>query len=104
MIYRAIRPLFALKSADIFHHDASDMSQVSAFSRDSTLAQALSLDTEVNRRGAAIRVLRLQKGWSQQELARRSEITAAHLSCIEHGRFKPRAATLKRIERALQSD
>jgi hypothetical protein len=101
-IYRAIRPLFALGNADIFHHDSSLMSQFMDFRRGTSLAQAPSLQTEAERKGAAILFQRLEKGWSQKELAARAGVNATHLSGIEHGRYRVRGSTLKKIENALK--
>jgi transcriptional regulator with XRE-family HTH domain len=38
--------------------------------------------------GEVIRILREKKGWTQSELARRSDISATNLSMLENGRLE----------------
>jgi DNA-binding XRE family transcriptional regulator len=103
-IYRAIRPIFKLNSADIFHHDSTVMTQVSMFSRDLSLAQAPKLATQDGRVGAAIRFDRLQRGWTQGDLAAKAKVNRGHISRIESGLYRIRSSTLKRIQEALQAN
>lgn len=48
-----------------------------------------------------VRELRLARGWTQVELARRSRIHPADLSKIEAGRVVPYAPQVRRLARAL---
>lgn len=45
--------------------------------------------------------LRMDKGWSKAELARRSRMGAGDLGKIESGRVKPYDSQLKKIAKAL---
>jgi transcriptional regulator with XRE-family HTH domain len=51
--------------------------------------------------GKAIRELRKQRSWSQEKLARLSNITQAALSQIENGK-RPGIETMKQISQALK--
>ena len=51
--------------------------------------------------GSRLRQLRVERGMSQRELARRAEMTNANLSMIEQGRVSPSLLTLERILRAI---
>ena len=45
--------------------------------------------------------VRLSRGWSQSELARRAHINAGTVSLVESGRLKPYPAQIAKIARAL---
>jgi transcriptional regulator with XRE-family HTH domain len=47
--------------------------------------------------GARLRILRMQKGMSQRELARRAGVTNATVSLIESNRMNPSVGALKRV-------
>ena len=51
--------------------------------------------------GRRIRVLRTQRGWTQQILADHAEIAREHLSELENGRKEIGIKTLERIATAL---
>jgi len=51
--------------------------------------------------GRRIRVLRTQKGWTQQILADHAAITREHLSELENGRKEIGVRTIERIAGAL---
>lgn len=51
--------------------------------------------------GTRLRELRVERGLSQRELARRAEMTNANLSMIEQGRVSPSIQTLEKILRAV---
>lgn len=51
--------------------------------------------------GTRLRQLRIQRGLSQRELARRASMTNANLSMIEQGRVSPSIQTLEKILRAV---
>lgn len=51
--------------------------------------------------GKKLRDLRVERGLSQRELARRAEMTNANLSMIEQGRVSPSIHTLEKILRAV---
>lgn len=48
--------------------------------------------------------LRVQRGWSKAELARRARLDQAHVSRIEAGRVRPYPVELERLARALGID
>jgi transcriptional regulator with XRE-family HTH domain len=62
-------------------------------STDSAFLQAL---------GKRIRELRMEKGWSQQELAYRIGMEKSNLSVIENGKSNPQILTLARIAGILE--
>lgn len=51
--------------------------------------------------GTRLRELRIERGLSQRELARRADMTNANLSMIEQGRVSPSIQTLEKILRAV---
>lgn len=51
----------------------------------------------------AVRSVRLGKGWTQDELARRSGVSRAGVSAIESGRLEPSTATALSLARALET-
>ncbi|WP_239237362.1 helix-turn-helix transcriptional regulator [Candidatus Nitrotoga sp. BS] len=50
---------------------------------------------------ASIALLRLQKGWSQVELAKRASTSQPHIARIELGNVDPQVSTVKKLARAL---
>jgi transcriptional regulator with XRE-family HTH domain len=54
--------------------------------------------------GKALKALRIQAGMSQQELARRSGLTAPMISNYEHGKVVPQIPSLDSILQALGRD
>ena len=79
-------------------HSVSSLSRFALdFRRSSTdtiMAQSPKLDNE-------LRVLRLDAGWSQAELGRRSGLSRAEISAIETGRLVPSTATALALADAL---
>jgi transcriptional regulator with XRE-family HTH domain len=51
--------------------------------------------------GRRIRILRTEKGWTQQVLADHAELTREHLAELEAGRKEAGIRTVARIARAL---
>ncbi|WP_202636732.1 helix-turn-helix domain-containing protein [Rugosibacter aromaticivorans] len=49
----------------------------------------------------SIAQLRLQKGWSQAELARLTDTSQPHIARLELGRVDPQVSTLKKLAKAL---
>ncbi len=49
----------------------------------------------------SIAQLRLQKGWSQAELARLADTSQPHIARLELGRVDPQVSTLKKLAKAL---
>jgi DNA-binding XRE family transcriptional regulator len=49
----------------------------------------------------SIAKLRLQRGWSQAELAKRAATSQSHIARLELGQGDPRIGTLKKLARAL---
>jgi len=46
--------------------------------------------------------VRMSRGWSQSELARRAHVNAGTVSLVESGRLKPYPAQIAKIARALE--
>jgi transcriptional regulator with XRE-family HTH domain len=71
--------------------------------------KAIKDTVDTNKFGEMVRVARLEKGWSQRELARRSKKSATYITYIESGRnpsaadnvFKPSRDAVEAISRAL---
>jgi DNA-binding XRE family transcriptional regulator len=61
-----------------------------------------SFDSRTGKLGFEIRTRRLEKGWTQQRLARAAGLCHSHLSEIERGHCNPHHHTLRVIEDALQ--
>ena len=57
-----------------------------------------------NLSGKSIKLLRKEKGITQQELAKKSKISQAHIARIENGTVDPRLSTLNSLLDALSSD
>ncbi len=53
--------------------------------------------------GLALRLIRMRRGWTQEELARRSGVGKARISGYENGTTQPSLVTLERLLRALSS-
>jgi transcriptional regulator with XRE-family HTH domain len=51
--------------------------------------------------GAEIQRIRGRKGWTQEYLAERANMSTAYLGFIEQGRKEPKIQTLKKIANAL---
>ncbi|MGQ9498211.1 MAG: helix-turn-helix domain-containing protein [Desulfotomaculales bacterium] len=51
--------------------------------------------------GRNLRRLRLERGWSIEDLARRAGWSFATIACYEQGKFLPSAARLHRLARVL---
>ncbi len=59
------------------------------------------MDAYVSAFGAHIRMLRLERGLSQEEVAHRAGVHVTYLSGIERGRRNPSLMNLRRIAGAL---
>ncbi len=57
--------------------------------------------TQVRRLGMKIRRRRLQRGLSQEALAKKARISRGYLARLEIGRHDPTVGTLKRLAKAL---
>ena len=57
-----------------------------------------------NLSGSSIRQLRKEKGITQQQLAKKTKISQAHIARIENGTVDPRLSTLNTLLDALSSD
>lgn len=53
--------------------------------------------------GTAIRQLRLAQGWSQEELAARSDLNRSYLGEIERGVAIPSLLTMQKLAQALET-
>jgi transcriptional regulator with XRE-family HTH domain len=52
--------------------------------------------------GAAVRALREQHGWSQEQLALRAEVNRSYLGEVERGAVMPSLAVAAKLARALE--
>jgi len=52
--------------------------------------------------GLAVRQLREQQGWSQEQLAERSDLNRSYVGEIERGRVIPSIVTAQKLAHALQ--
>jgi transcriptional regulator with XRE-family HTH domain len=56
----------------------------------------------VERFGANVRVARLARGWTQEDLAEKTGLATVQVSRIERGKREVRLTTLVRLVRALE--
>ena len=61
------------------------------------------MENAVGRFGQNVRALRLEKGWTQEELADRSGLTSVQISRVERGVREVRLTTLLRLMSALET-
>lgn len=61
------------------------------------------MENAVGRFGQNVRALRLEKGWTQEELADRSGLTPVQISRVERGVREVRLTTLLRLMKALET-
>jgi len=97
MVFRAIRPLFEISPPLLVHHDGHPGAQINASIRRVNLYQAGGFQTFKEKQGSDIRLRRLEKGFSQSQLAEMLGMQQSTLSKIEMGRVAPRESTLKKI-------
>lgn len=50
---------------------------------------------------ASVALLRLQKGWSQAELAKRASTSQSYIARLELGKVDPQVSTVKKLAKAL---
>lgn len=62
---------------------------------------ALSTIAQLNRPGDSIRERRIELGWTQAELAKRTGVSQADISRLENGRLDARWSTIQRLSAAL---
>jgi DNA-binding XRE family transcriptional regulator len=62
----------------------------------------LAWNTPPMRIAARIAALRAQRGWTQEELARRARLNRAYLARLETDRHAPTLATLQKLAKALR--
>ncbi|HMI82119.1 MAG TPA: helix-turn-helix transcriptional regulator [Solirubrobacterales bacterium] len=61
------------------------------------------MENAVGRFGQNVRALRLEKGWTQEDLADRSGLTSVQISRVERGVREVRLTTLLRLMSALET-
>ncbi|HET7121857.1 MAG TPA: helix-turn-helix transcriptional regulator [Solirubrobacterales bacterium] len=61
------------------------------------------MESPVERFGRNVRALRLEKGWTQEELADRSGLASVQISRVERGVREVRLTTLLRLVSALET-
>lgn len=57
--------------------------------------------TFYNKQPSSIAKIRLQKGWSQAELARRADTSQSYIARLELGKVDPQVSTAKKLAKAL---
>jgi DNA-binding XRE family transcriptional regulator len=103
--FRRIRPFLEYFShANVWHSNASSASFKQNEERGLNVFASSDFPSATGNLGFEIRILRLEKGWNQQELARVARISRCHLSRVERGLIRPRRATLRQIEQALGAE
>src|SRR4051794_34699311 len=65
---------------------------------------ALSAIAELDQPGHSIRARRMELGWTQAELSKRSGITQADISRLENGHLDARWSTIHRLSLALTGE
>jgi transcriptional regulator with XRE-family HTH domain len=61
------------------------------------------MENPVERFGKNVRALRLEKGWTQEDLADRSGLATVQISRVERGAREVRLTTLLRLVAALET-
>ena len=61
------------------------------------------MESSVERFGRNVRALRLEKGWTQEELADRATLSSVQVSRVERGAREIRLNTLLRLLKALET-
>lgn len=61
------------------------------------------MESPVARFGSNVRALRVEKGWTQEDLADRSGLTSVQISRVERGAREIRLTTLLRLLKALET-
>jgi transcriptional regulator with XRE-family HTH domain len=51
--------------------------------------------------GQRIKAVRMKRGWSQEQLAKRAQISRGYLARLEIGRHDPAISTVEKLARAL---
>jgi transcriptional regulator with XRE-family HTH domain len=52
--------------------------------------------------GTRVRQLRQKHGWSQAELAKRTQLTRVYITRLEAGRYDPTLSTLRALAKAFE--
>jgi hypothetical protein len=100
--FRQIRPFLEyFRAAAVTHSESMFRDQFRAEQRGLTLFSASAWESATGRLGFGIRMRRLEKRWSQRDLAIRTGLSDRHLSRIERGLCFPQGATLRRLAKAL---
>jgi DNA-binding XRE family transcriptional regulator len=98
-VFRALKPILpAISQGYADHHGGNLMAMVKDWGRPLSDHQVPELGP-----GLAMRLVRLQKGWTQSELAARAGVSAKTLKRLEGGRNQVKPHTHRRIVRALNS-
>ncbi len=61
------------------------------------------MESAVERLGQNVRAARLERGWTQEELAHQTGLTSVQVSRIERGKREIRLTTLLRLMKALDA-
>lgn len=97
MIFRALKPVLPLiRNGCATHFDSGSGATHKDFTRKLSERQAPRIHP-----GTILRLQRLQKGWTQDQLAQKTNLSMRALRSIELGQAVPRPDTLKRIHLAL---
>lgn len=100
-----LRPkLSRVGSSWISHSHSNPGAKIREWQRGISLHQASRMESREERLGLFIRLKRHDLGLTQQELADRCQISRAHLSQIETGRYRIQRGTLMRLAECLAFD
>jgi DNA-binding XRE family transcriptional regulator len=97
LIFRALKPVLPLiRNGCATHFDSSAGATHKDFTRKLSERQAPRIHP-----GTILRLQRLQRGWTQEKVAQKAEMSERTLRSIELGLSVPRPETLARIHQAL---
>jgi DNA-binding XRE family transcriptional regulator len=103
LVYRRIREAFEIVNIAKIHDSEGHVGNFwHDYDRDVSLLQATQVNTPAQKFGSQVRILRLQSGWTQSQLAEKAGIGRPYLSQIEHGKRSPGRRTKHRLVTLLE--
>ena len=102
--FRQVKPFLKyFRNGEVLHFENLSCDFERIRERGLNIPSCSDFNTGPGKLGLAIRIQRLEKGWTQIELAKKAGISDRHLSKIERGCCQVRRYTFERLENALQS-